>query len=234
MNLRAKATRVTAKLKRIYDLLEEHFGDLKWWPAGSDFEVMVGAVLTQNTSWKNVEKAIDSLKRKRLMDPFKIKRTELVKLSETIRSSGFHRIKAERLKSISEFLIKESSGDAAGLKKKKTHKLREMLLEVNGVGPETADSILLYALGKPVFVVDAYTKRIFGRHGLIKDGASYDDVQCLVHKEFPRKIKKMNQFHALLVETAKNFCKKNDPMCGKCPLGSGKTDKRKSNLSPVT
>ncbi|NQT33378.1 MAG: hypothetical protein HQ594_06890 [Candidatus Omnitrophica bacterium] len=207
------------KINKIYSLLNDHFGDLKWWPAESDFEVMIGAILTQNTSWKNVEKAIDVLKRKKALSPSKIANMDKGRLARYIRSSGYHRLKADRLKEISLFITRECGGKLDKLKKEGLENLREKLLEVKGVGPETADSILVYALGKPVFVVDAYTRRIFSRHGLIGHDAAYDEIQSFVHKNFPRSIRKLNQFHALLVEAAKNFCKKKDPLCRECPLG---------------
>lgn len=205
-------------LREIYDRLEGRFGDLGWWPAESAFEVIVGAILTQNTAWSNVEKAIESLKRKKLMDPAGIVRSPAAALSCVIRSAGYHRVKTDRLKEISRFVIAECGGELRKLKSKNTGKLREKLLEVKGVGPETADSILVYALGKPVFVVDVYTKRIFSRHGLIEEDAAYDSVQALVHRFLPRKRRTMNQFHALLVETGKTFCKKRSPLCEICPL----------------
>jgi endonuclease-3 related protein len=206
------------KIKKIYNKLDKYFGDLGWWPASSAFEVIVGAVLTQNTSWRNVEKAITGLKKERLLDPRKIEKTNSGRLSRIIRPSGYHRIKAARLKAVSRFLADECGSALSKLKKKDRKKLREKLLGVNGIGPETADSILLYALDKPVFVVDAYTKRIFSRHGLIKENESYDKVQAIVHENFPRSLKKLNQFHACLVEAGKRFCRKKKALCGECPL----------------
>ena len=206
------------KLRKIYRLLEDHFGDLKWWPARSSFEVIVGAVLTQNTAWTNVEKAIKNLKKNDLLKPDKIRRVQPARLSKLIRSSGYHRIKAQRLKEVSRFLIKECGGRIAALKNRESAILREKLLAVKGIGPETADSILVYALGKPVFVVDAYTKRIFSRHGIIDEGAAYEDIRSLVTDNFSGSLKEFNQFHALLVETAKKFCRKKAPLCDMCPL----------------
>ncbi|MFC1479852.1 endonuclease III domain-containing protein [Candidatus Omnitrophota bacterium] len=206
------------KIKKTYDLLEGYFGDLGWWPAESDFEVIVGAVLTQNTAWSNVTKAINELKGRDLLDPAKIERIDLERLARAIRSAGYYRVKARRLKEISRFVMAECGGKLSRLKRKDIRKLREKLLAVNGVGPETADSILIYALGKPVFVVDAYTKRIFSRHGLTNEKASYEEVQSLTHRYLPSDGKVYNQFHALLVETGKRFCKKREGLCGGCPL----------------
>ncbi len=207
-----------AKIKKIYDLLEEYFGDLGWWPAETGFEVIVGAILTQNTSWANVEKAIAGLRKKGLLRPAKIAGMDTARLSRLIRSSGYYRMKARRLKEISRFVMAECGGKLSRLKSRDTAKLREKLLAVKGVGPETADSILLYALDKPVFVVDAYTKRIFFRHALTCENASYEEVQSLARGCFPTDTKALNQFHALLVETAKRFCAKKAPLCDECPL----------------
>jgi len=213
-----KDPKVERKLKKIYGLLEKEFGDLGWWPAESGFEVIAGAVLTQNTSWKNVEKAIKALKRDGSLGVNEIISMRAPRLSRLIRSAGYHRVKARRLKNISRFVADECGGRLGKLKKRDVGRLREALLEVNGIGPETADSILLYALDKPVFVVDAYTRRIFARHGLNPESAAYDEVQAFVHEHFPCDAAKLKQFHALLVEAAKAFCKKKRGHCGRCPL----------------
>lgn len=206
-------------LNRVYKLLEAYFGDLKWWPADSDFEVIVGAVLTQNTAWSNVVVAIEGLKKHGLMDPVRIHRERTSRLSKIIRSSGYHRLKSARLKEVCAFLLDKCGGDLKKMRKEGKNALREGILRVKGVGPETADSILLYAFHKPVFVVDAYTRRIFYRHGLIPEKAAYDEIQALVHENFPEDTKALNQFHALLVETGKRFCKKRKRLCSECPLG---------------
>ena len=206
------------KIRKIYDKLDKYFGDMGWWPADSAFEVIVGAVLTQNTAWKNVEKAIEQLKQNKLLDPKKIKKLSDARLSRLIRSSGYHRVKAERLKAVCRFLEKECGWGLNKLKRMSAASLREKLLSVKGVGPETADSILVYAFSKPVFVVDAYTRRIFSRHGLTRKDASYGEVQSVVHENFPIAHKKLNQFHALLVETGKRFCKRKKGLCRECPI----------------
>ncbi len=205
-------------LKKIYELLEERFGDLKWWPAESDFEVVVGTILTQNTSWRNVEKAIVALKSEKLLAPRKIVNSNTNHLASVIRPSGYYRQKAKRLKEISRFILDECGGKIRHLKGNETKVLRRKLLNINGVGPETADSILLYAVGKPVFVVDAYTKRIFSRHGLVSEDVGYDKLRNLVENNFLKRIKELNQFHALLVEAGKKYCKKGTPLCEECPL----------------
>jgi len=206
-------------LNKMYRLLEGHFGDLGWWPARTDFEVVAGAVLTQNTAWRNVETAIKALKRAGVLDASGILRTRKDRLSSMIRSSGYHRVKADRLKAVSRYLIDECGGDLRRLKRRKAGDIRKGLLEVNGIGPETADSILLYAFKKPVFVVDAYTRRIFSRHALVDENIPYDVLQDFVHKNFPMSVGALNQLHALIVETAKRFCLKKHANCDECPLG---------------
>ncbi len=206
------------KLRRIYRVLEDRFGDLKWWPADTKFEMIAGAILTQNTSWLNVEKAIASLKKEGLLTPHKVLGSDKRLLERSIRPAGYFHVKAERLKNVSRFLVAKKKALAKGFGGVNTASLREELLSVNGIGPETADSILLYAFKRPVFVVDAYAKRIFARHGLIKGEASYDSVQELVHDNFPMEQKPLNQFHALIVEAGKIFCRKTGPKCGTCPL----------------
>jgi len=229
-NKQATAARRGMYIKKIYRLLEKRFGDLGWWPADSDFEVIIGAVLTQNTSWSNVKKAIGELRGRSLIDPGKIAGMDTARLARIVRSAGYYRVKAERLKEISRFIMDECGGKLSKLKKEDTGKLREKLLAVRGVGPETADSILLYALGKLVFVVDAYTKRIFSRHGLINENATYDEVQSFVRRNFLEEYKPLNQFHALLVETGKRFCKKKKGLCSECPLGVLKKQDTRNKL----
>jgi endonuclease-3 related protein len=177
---------------------------------------MVGAVLTQNTSWRNVEKAIDNLQKRRLLSPGKILKAR--DLARYIRSSGFHSLKAERLKELCRYLTRGGVFDPEYLKSKSTGKLRTELLDIKGIGPETADSILLYALDKPVFVVDNYTKRIMSRYGIISFDEPYEQIREKVSANFPRSTAKLKQFHAVIVETGKIFCKKTKPLCGECPL----------------
>ena len=203
----------------IYSTLNGYFGDLKWWPAESDFEVIVGAVLAQNTAWGNVEKAIKRLKANKLIDPRRILETPSEKLAKCVRASGFYKIKAQRLKEITNFIINECGGNLELLKCKDTDVLRKKLLQVNGIGPETADAVLLYALGKPVFIASEYARRIFSRHDLVGESISYDDLQAFIQKNFSNNKKKLNQFHAVLVETGKNFCGKKKTLCAECPLG---------------
>ena len=201
----------------IFDKLLKAFGPRHWWPGESPFEVMVGAILTQNTSWKNVEKAIQKLKTKRVLTPEGIYRLKTSDLASLIRSSGFYRIKAYRLKSFVDFLFEEFEGKIERMKKEPFEGLRKRLLEVKGIGQETADSILLYALQKPMFVVDAYTRRVLSRHGMISDRASYEEVQKLFMRHLPPDEKLFNEYHALIVHVGKSVCKKT-PKCDICPL----------------
>ncbi|MEK6776353.1 MAG: endonuclease III domain-containing protein [bacterium] len=205
------------RLLKIYHTLHAHYGPQHWWPAKSRFEVIVGAILTQNTNWKNVEKAIANLKAEDLVSPDAIHRVSRKKLSRLIRPSGYFNIKADRLKSFTDFLMSEYGGSLKGMLREKTVTLREKLLSVKGIGPETADSILLYAAGMPVFVVDAYTRRILSRHGLCEDKASYNQIQSLFMENLKPDVRMFNEYHALLVCAGKTQCA-STPACPGCPL----------------
>lgn len=207
-----------AALKLVYKKLYSRFGTQHWWPAHSRFEVMVGAILTQNTNWLNVEKAIGNLKKKNLLEARRLYRLPRKKLALLIKSAGYYNIKAKRLKEFLKFLNKFYKCNPKGMCLAQTPVLRRQLLNVNGIGPETADSILLYALGKPVFVVDAYTKRIFARHNFISEDTGYDAVQDLFMNNLKNDAGFFNEFHALLVRLGKEFCLKNKPKCNICPL----------------
>ncbi len=209
---------MNAILDSIYKKLYHSFGPQYWWPAKTRFEVMVGAILTQNTSWSNAEKAINNLKKHKLLKPKELHKLPQKKLSNLIVPAGYYNIKAKRLKEFLNFLFKNYKGNLKKMASMDTPTLRRQLLSVNGIGPETADSILLYALNKPVFVIDAYTKRIFSRHGLIKDDAGYEQIQNLFMKNFKPQVKSFNEYHALLVKLAKDFCLKTKPKCNLCPL----------------
>ncbi len=213
-------------LMTIYRKLYKAYGPRHWWPGETPFEVMVGAILTQNTSWKNVEKAITRLKAKGVLYPEGIHRLREPPLASLIRSSGYYRIKARRLKNFVNFLFEAFGGDIAKMKKEGITTLRKKILEVNGIGPETADSILLYGLQKPIFVVDAYTKRILSRHGIVSEKASYEDIQNLFMDHLSHDEKLFNEYHALLVHLGKNVCKRK-PVCDRCPLEGIKIGKRK-------
>ena len=207
-------------LQRVFDLLYNHFGPQHWWPGDGPFEVMVGAILTQNTNWSNVERAISNLKSRGLLDAESIDHCSETALSELIRPAGYYNVKAERLKAFVRYFVDRYDGDVKRMKNNPTEKLRKELLEIKGVGPETADSILLYALEKPVFVVDAYTKRVLYRHGFIEtDGVDYHHVQRLFHKAVKRDVQLYNEFHALFVRVGKEFCRPR-PLCRGCPLSA--------------
>jgi endonuclease-3 related protein len=216
------------KLKVIYEKLYAYFGPQHWWPANSPFEVMVGAILTQNTSWLNVEKAVSNLKRHRLLEPRRLHKLPNKELASLIKSAGYYNIKAKRLKEFLKFFLSKYQGSLKSISRVKLKLLRKQLLLVNGIGPETADSILLYALEKPVFVVDAYTRRILLRHRLIKEDFDYYAVQNLFVQNLPNKVKLFNEYHALLVRLGKDLCLKNNPKCHACPLGEDKVENKNS------
>jgi endonuclease-3 related protein len=213
-------------LMNIYRRLYQAYGPRHWWPGETSFEVMVGAILTQNTSWKNVEKAIQRLKMNRVLNPEGIYYLKKSQLAPLIRSSGYYRIKADRLKSFVDFLYEEYGGDLKRMKRERMVELREKLLGVKGIGPETADSILLYGLKRPIFVVDAYTKRVLSRHGMISEKASYEEVQKLFMEHLPPDEKLFNEYHALFVHLGKTLCKKK-PQCYICPLKEIKVGSKK-------
>jgi endonuclease-3 related protein len=204
-------------LMRIYRRLYEAYGPRHWWPGETPFEVMVGAILTQNTSWRNVEKAIQRLREKGVLDSVGIHQVKKSKLASLIKSSGYFRIKADRLKAFVSFLFEDYGGDIERMRKEELGTLRQKLLKVKGIGSETADSILLYGLKKPIFVVDAYTKRILSRHRLIFEKASYEEIQELFMDHLPHDEKLFNEYHALIVHLGKTVCKK-IPRCDLCPL----------------
>ena len=206
------------ELFEIYAKMNSHFGDLKWWPADEPFEVMVGAILTQNTAWTNVEKAIAALKERNLLNPGAILRIPEEDLAELIHPSGYYHLKAARLRSYVRFFTENYSGNIQIMRKENLSVLREKLLGVWGIGRETADSILLYACEKPIFVIDSYTKRILSRHHLITKDPTYEGIQNLFMENLPHELSLFNQYHALIVNTGKIFCRK-QPNCASCPLG---------------
>ena len=209
--------RKRTQLLVIYRTLYDSLGPQHWWPADSPFEVIIGAILTQNTSWNNVEKALKNLKEKELLDPQKLYDVREGLLARTIKPSGFFNIKAKRVKHFMQFLFEGYRGSIEKMFEKDLLSLREELLTVNGMGPETVDSILLYAGRKPVFVVDAYTKRIFTRHKLVPEDARYGEVQGLFMDNLEHDVPMFNEYHALLVNVGKNYCK-SKPRCEQCPL----------------
>ena len=208
------------QLTDLYERLFNHFGPQDWWPGDSSFEVLVGAVLTQNTNWNNVQKAIDNLKRAGLLSYERMFDLPVDLLAEYIRPAGYFNIKAGRLKNLFETIGREFGGDINLMQERKTESLRQTLLSIKGIGPETADSILLYACSRPVFVVDAYTYRILVRHNLIPEDFGYEEIQQLFMDNTEPDEKLYNEFHALLVCAGKEFCKKTKPRCKGCPLES--------------
>jgi len=208
------------KLDLIYHKLYTYFGPQCWWPAESAFEVMVGAILTQNTNWVNVERAIVNLKQEKVLSARKLYKLKHQSLARIIHPAGYYNIKARRLKEFLKFFIENYNANIKSISRVNFSKLRKDLLAVKGIGQETADSILLYALNKPIFVVDAYTKRIFSRHGYFKEEATYIEVQEFFMQNMPKKARLFNEYHALLVRLAKEFCVKNKPKCVDCPIRS--------------
>ncbi len=195
-------------------------GPMRWWPARTPFEVIVGAILTQSTAWGNVERAIANLRAARVVTPSAMLRISTPRLAALVRPSGYFRQKAKKLKAFVRFLHETHRGSLKRMFLTPTLELREELLNVHGIGPETADSILLYAGKHPVFVVDAYTHRIFGRHGITDGKADYEKVRAFIEKSIPRQAELFNEFHALIVNTGKNWCRKSAPRCEECPLRS--------------
>ncbi len=204
-------------LCKIYKTLNEHFGELYWWPGETPFEIAVGAILTQNTNWKNVEIAIAKLKEADLLNPLRLYTAEDSVVADLIRSSGYYNIKTKRLKAFLRFLQEEYAGKMGEMFNEELWTLRGKLLGVNGIGEETVDSILLYGGGKPIFVVDAYTRRILERHDIIPRDRIYKEIQALFMENLPQDTPLYNQYHALLVNTGKHFCRKK-PFCSGCPL----------------
>jgi len=205
----------------IYDHLYKAFGPRHWWPAESRLEVIIGAVLTQGVSWRNVEKAINNLKNTGNMDLNALLHLDDDALSGLIHSAGYHRQKARKLKTLLGWLNSRFGGDIDRMFNNPTSQLRCELLNLWGIGPETADSILLYAGEHPVFVVDAYTRRIFSRMGMVHEGIDYQELQSYFHHHLPPQAQLYNEYHALLVKLGAEYCKKRRPRCGECPLGTG-------------
>ena len=209
-----------ATLTEIYDRLLQQHGPQHWWPANSPFEVMVGAVLVQATAWTNAEKAIDNLKAADSMSPQAVRNLPVNDLETLVRPSGFYKAKARKLMALCEYLGNRYADDIWAMSAQPTEPLREELLGIYGVGPETADDILLYALGHPVFVVDAYTRRLFHRLGLANAKAGYHDLQALFHERMsPPDAGTYNEYHALIVRHATSICRPR-PTCAECSLGS--------------
>jgi endonuclease-3 related protein len=213
------------QLMQLYDALLAEFGPQHWWPAETPFEVMVGAVLTQNTAWANVVKALDRIRSAGALDPHRLHALSQAKLEGLCRPAGYFRVKARRLRNLLNWLHDRYGGDLsrvtavdAGVEpRRRARRLRDELLTINGVGPETADSVVLYAFGLPVFVVDAYTYRVLRRHRLIREGADYETMRTMFEEALPEDAALYQEFHALLVQAGKHHCKPT-PRCAGCPL----------------
>jgi endonuclease III related protein len=214
----AQAAPSYADLLRYYEAMSGALGPMHWWPAQTPFEVIVGAILTQSTAWGNVERAIANLRAAGMLTPTAMLRVRTARLAVLVRPSGYFRQKAKKLKAFVRFLHSEYGGSLERMFSTPTAELRERLLTVHGIGPETADSILLYAGNHPVFVVDAYTHRIFGRHGITDGKADYENVRAMVESSIPRRPELFNELHALIVNTGKTWCRKSAPRCEGCPL----------------
>ena len=201
-----------------YQLLYDHFGPQHWWPGETAFEVMVGAVLTQNTNWKNVVKALNNLKEAALLDYSSLSLLAADEIAGFIRPSGYYNLKAQRLKNLLNMVAKLYEGDLETFFADNLSTARENLLAVKGVGPETADSILLYACGAPVFVIDTYTHRVFSRHNMVEEESDYQTMQESFMESLPEDVQLYNEYHALIVRVAGAHCKKTKPLCEQCPL----------------
>lgn len=208
------------KIYDIYKILLRRYGPQGWWPGETQLEIIVGAILTQNTSWTNVEKAIADLKEVVSLDsPTDLHGLSIKRLSRLIRPAGYYNVKARRIKNFTQFLEERYGSSIKMLGALDSQRLREELLSVNGIGPETCDSIMLYAFNRAVFVIDAYTKRIFSRHGYFTHDILYESAQRYFMNNLPAKEKIFNEYHALIVRLAKEHCRTN-PRCDGCPLSS--------------
>ena len=205
-------------LLEIYDRMLETYGSQNWWPAESRFEVMVGAILTQAVSWKNADRAISSLKLANVMSPKAIRKTSSKKLANLIYSAGYHNEKALKLKALAEYLGKKFGDSIEQMSKEPSNTIRSELLAIYGIGKETADDILLYALDQPVFVIDTITKRLLSRVGIAKESGSYEYYQSIFTTHLNRNLNQFNEFHALIDHHGSTVCRKQYPICAKCCL----------------
>ncbi|MGI9860052.1 endonuclease III domain-containing protein [Moorella naiadis] len=212
-------TRMADRLQEIYARLYRHFGPRHWWPAETPFEVIVGAILTQNVAWKNVEKAIANLKGAGLLTPEAMQRATPEELEPHIRPTGYYRVKARKLKAFSDYLHERYGGSLEAMFAQPLERLRKEILAVFGIGPETADAILCYAGNYPIMVMDAYTRRVFSRLGFFTAKASYQEMQDFFMANLPRDNRLYNEYHALIDALANRICLKKEPACDLCPLG---------------
>jgi len=208
---------VKQKLLKIYEKLYHAFGPQFWWPGDSPFEIAVGAVLTQNANWRNVEKAIGNLKKEKALNAKRIQEMKIDRLASLIIPAGYFNVKAKRLKAFIDFLMNDYNGSMKRMKNEEVETLRMKLLTIHGIGPETADSILLYALEKPIFVIDSYTRRVLSRHNIIRHDERYEGIQELFHSSLKRDVGLFNEYHALFVRLGKTYCRAK-PKCDGCHL----------------
>lgn len=202
----------------VYNILADYFGPQHWWPAESPFEVLVGAILTQNTNWKNVKKAIEALKQQGVLSYGALSALSSSEIGPLIKSSGYYNLKAKRLKNLLDMIAERYDGDFELFLNDSLSSARDNLLSVKGVGAETADSILLYACEHPVFVIDKYTHRVFSRHNLVDEESDYLSLQNVFVANLPEDVQMFNEYHALIVRVASTYCKKTKPLCEECPL----------------
>ncbi len=207
----------SAVLEDFYARLARHYGPTGWWPGETPFEIAAGAILTQNTAWRNVELAIENLKRARLLSPRAILNCRTATLEKALRPSGYFRVKARRLRSFCRHLVENYGGSIARMARRPLAALRDELLGVHGIGPETADDILLYACGHPVFVVDAYTRRILSRHGHTAADIPYEELRGVFERALRTDVATFQEYHGLIVYAGKDFCRSR-PHCEGCPL----------------
>lgn len=213
----ARAEAEAARLRDFYARMSAHYGPTRWWPGDSPFEIAIGAILTQNTAWTNVEKAIVNLKREKLLSPTAMLAAELPVLEAALRPSGYFRQKAVRVRLFCQHLVDHYGGSVTRMAKRPLKELRHELLALHGIGPETADDILLYACEHPVFVVDAYTRRIFSRHGIVPHDIGYEHLRAHFEDHLEHDVHTFKEYHGVIVWTAKDFCKTR-PNCEGCPL----------------
>lgn len=205
-------------LMQMYQAMHEHFGHQQWWPGDGALEICLGAILTQNTNWKNVEKALENLRQTDCIDITSLLTMPVDELAELIRPAGYYNIKAKRIRNFLGHIHSQFGDDIESFLQQSISTLREELLGITGIGRETADSIILYAAGKPTFVVDAYTVRIFVRHGLLLPEDDYETIKDFFESYLPQDADLFNDYHAQIVAVGKNFCKKSKTLCEKCPL----------------
>jgi len=215
---KGKSRNTGRELRRYFRVLLRHFGPQRWWPAKTRLEVILGAILTQNTSWRNAELALGRLRQSGLHRLDRLRQVSQVELAKHIRAAGFFRQKARTIRNFTAWLDCQCGGVLSKLFALPAREARRELLTISGLGPETVDAILLYAGRHPFFVADAYTRRVLERHGLLPTGASYSDAQKLLQRHLPRDHVLYNEFHALLVEVGKRFCRRESPKCEVCPL----------------